>query len=211
MSLFERRLENPLLVPPDAFPDPQVDLPSPEGGGTQTAVLGGGCFWCVEAVYQQLDGVLDVTSGYAGGTAGTADYRSVCSGRTDHAEVVRVRFDPSRITYGQLLKLFFSVTHDPTQIDRQGADVGSQYRSAVFYADERQREVAEAYMAQIEEAGVFREPLATRLEPLEEFFEAEEYHQGYAARNPSAPYIAFNALPKLKKLHAHFGDRLKKA
>lgn len=209
MSLFEKRSDGPWQVTPDAFPDPEVDLPIPEDGRAETAVLAGGCFWCVEAVYQQLDGVLEVTSGYAGGTAETADYRSVCSGETGHAEVVRVLFDPARTSYGQLLKVFFSVAHDPTQIDCQGPDVGAQYRSAIFYADERQREVAESYIAQIEEAGVFSEPLATRLEPLKELFEAEAHHQDYAARNPSAPYIRFNAQPKLKKLQAHFGDRLK--
>lgn len=205
---FIDTLRGPLLVAPDAFPDPEIDVPATEHGEVQTAILAGGCFWCVEAVFQPLDGVLDVTSGYSGGSADTAEYGAVCGGDTGHAEVVLVRFDPSRITFGQILKVFFSVAHDPTQLDRQGADTGSQYRSAVFYADERQKEVVEAYMAQIEEAGVFRDPLATRVEPLEEFFEAETYHQDYAARNPAQPYVAYNVRPKLEKLRQYFGDRV---
>ncbi len=196
---------------PESFPDPAQDLPAPEGGGTQEAVLAGGCFWCVEAVYKALDGVLEVTSGYAGGDAETADYRTVCSGRTEHAEVVRVRFDPARISYGTLLKVFFAVAHDPTQLDRQGADIGRQYRSAIFPVDAEQKAVAEAYIAQLDSAGVFGSPIVTTLEPLEAFFEAEDYHQDYAARNPSQPYIAYNTAPKLAKLSKQFGDRLKKA
>ena len=191
------------------FPDPDEDLP--RGGGEQTAVLAGGCFWCVEAVYKALDGVLAVISGYAGDGEETADYRSVCSGTTNHAEVVSVRYDPSRISYGQILKIFFAVAHDPTQVDRQGADVGRQYRSAIFYADDDQKRVAEAYIRQIDAAGVFGQPIATTLEPLDAFFEAEEYHQDYAARNPMNPYIAYNTTPKVKKLHAQFGDRIRKA
>ncbi|MGH7550080.1 MAG: peptide-methionine (S)-S-oxide reductase MsrA, partial [Gemmatimonadota bacterium] len=154
-----------LVVAPELVPDPDLDIES--GNAPQTAVLAGGCFWCVEAVYRELDGVLDVVSGYAGGTAETADYRTVCGGRTDHAEVVRVRFDPARISYGQLLKIFFSVAHDPTQLDRQGNDRGRQYRSAIFYADPEQRAVAQAYIRQLDEAGVFGSPIVTKLEPLE--------------------------------------------
>ena len=196
---------------PESFPDPAQDLPASEDGGSQEAILAGGCFWCVEAVYKALDGVLEVTSGYAGGDAGTADYRTVCSGRTEHAEVVRVRFDPARISYGTLLKVFFAVAHDPTQLDRQGADIGRQYRSAIFPVDAEQKAVAEAYIAQLDDAGVFGSPIVTTLEPLEAFFEAEDYHQDYAARNPSQPYIAYNTAPKLAKLSKQFGDRLKKA
>lgn len=201
----------PFRKPVDAFPDPVVDLPPDPPGEAQTAVLGGGCFWCVEAVYRNVDGVLDVVSGYAGGTAETANYRAVCSGTTDHAEVVRVRFDPARVSFGQILKLFFSVAHDPTQVDRQGADVGRQYRSAVFYADQRQKEVTEAYIRQIDAEGMFRQPIATTVEPLTGFYEAEGYHQDYAAQNPGQPYIAYNVSPKLEKLNRYYGDRVRKS
>ena len=198
-----------LTVTPDRFPDPARDLES-SGPGPRTAVLAGGCFWCVEAVFKELDGVLNVTSGYAGGTAETADYRTVCGGRTDHAEVVRVTYDPSRISYGQLLKVFFSVAHDPTQLDRQGNDRGRQYRSAVFYADDEERAVAEAYIRQLDESGVFGTPIVTRLEPLEAFHEAEAYHQNYAELHPDQPYIAAVAAPKVGKLRAHYAERLKR-
>ena len=195
---------------PESFPDPAQDLPTAADGSPQEAVLAGGCFWCVEAVYRALDGVLDVTSGYSGDSAETADYRSVCSGRTNHAEVVRIHFDPSRISYGTLLKVFFAVAHDPTQLDRQGADVGRQYRSAIFPLGQSQKDVAEAYIAQLDAAGAFASRIATTIEPLESFFEAEDYHQDYAARNPTQPYIAYNTAPKLAKLSKHFADRLKK-
>ncbi|HET6342484.1 MAG TPA: peptide-methionine (S)-S-oxide reductase MsrA [Gemmatimonadota bacterium] len=197
-----------LTVTPDRFPDPIRDL-EPTGPGPRTAVLAGGCFWCVEAVYRQLDGVLEVVSGYAGGTAETADYKTVCTGTTDHAEAVRVTYDPTRIRFGELLKVFFSVAHDPTQLDRQGNDRGRQYRSAVFYADEKERSVAEAYIRQLDEAGVFGSPIVTRLEPLEAFYEAETYHQNYAETHPDQPYIASVAAPKVAKLRHHYGDRLK--
>jgi peptide-methionine (S)-S-oxide reductase len=199
-----------LRVPPEEFPDPAVDLEAPAAGGEQVAVLAGGCFWCVEAVYVEVDGILSVTSGYAGGTAETADYQTVCSGTTDHAEAVQIRFDPGRISYGQILKLFFSVAHDPTTLNRQGADIGRQYRSAIFYADDQQKRVAEAYIEQLNKSGVVRGPIVTQLEPLEAFYEGEAYHQGYAARNPAQPYIAMVAMPKVKKLRQHFPERLKR-
>ena len=198
-------------VPADQFPDPAIDLPPDATGTPQSVVLGGGCFWCTEAVFVKLDGVISVVSGYAGGTADTANYRDVCSGTTDHAEVTRVRFDSSRITFGQVLKVFFAVAHDPTHLNRQGNDIGRQYRSAVFYADEDQRRVAEAYIQQLKDAKVFESPIVTTLEPLEQFFEAEEYHQNFAARNPGQPYVAAVALPKVKKLEKAFADKLKKA
>lgn len=198
-----------LRIAPEEFPDPAFDPPAGPAETEQSAVLAGGCFWCVEAVYVEVDGVLAVTSGYAGGTAETADYQTVCSGRTDHAEVVQIRFDPRRISYGQILKLFFSIAHDPTQLDRQGADVGRQYRSAIFYANEQQRQVAEAYIEQLNRAGVLRGQIMTRLEPLAAFYRAEEYHQNYAALNPNQPYIAIVALPKVKKLREHYPERLK--
>lgn len=198
-------------VPADQFPDPAIDI-SPDPTGTpQSVVLGGGCFWCTEAVFTKLDGVIAVVSGYAGGTAESADYQSVCSGTTDHAEVIRVRFDSSRISFGQILKVFFAVAHDPTHLNRQGNDIGRQYRSAVFYADEEQRQVARAYLQQLTEAKVFAAPLVTTLEPLEQFFEAEAYHQNFVARNPAQPYVAAIAMPKVKKLQKAFADKLKKA
>lgn len=174
-------------------------------------MFAGGCFWCVEAVYAPLDGVVEVTSGYAGGTAETADYKSVSTGRTDHAEAVRITYDPERIGFGELLRVFFSIAHDPTQLNRQGNDVGRQYRSAIFYADEEQREVAEAYIRQLEDAGAFTRTIVTSLEPLEAFYEAEAYHQRYAERNPAQPYIALVAAPKVAKLRAYYGERLREA
>ena len=198
-------------APADQFPDPAIDIPADATGTPQAVVLGGGCFWCTEAVFVKLDGVISVMSGYAGGTADTADYKAVCSGTTDHAEVIRVRFDSSRISFGQILKVFFAVAHDPTHLNRQGNDIGRQYRSAVFYADDDQRRVAEAYIAQLSGAKVFSSPIVTTLEPLEQFFEAEEYHQNFAARNPAQPYVAAVAVPKVRKLEKAFADKLKKA
>jgi len=198
-------------APPDQFPDPAIDLPVDTTGTPQSVVLGGGCFWCTEAVFVKLDGVISVVSGYAGGTSETADYKSVCSGTTDHAEVIRVRFDSSRISFGQILKVFFAIAHDPTHLNRQGNDIGRQYRSAVFFASEDERRVAEAYIQQLKDAKVFESPIVTTIEPLEQFFEAEDYHQNFAARNPGQPYVAAVALPKVKKLEKAFADKLKKA
>jgi peptide-methionine (S)-S-oxide reductase len=198
-------------VPAGQFPDPAIDVPVDPTGAPQTVVLGGGCFWCTEAVFVKLDGVISVVSGYAGGTAQDADYKSVCSGMTDHAEVIRVRYDSSRITFGQILKVFFAIAHDPTELNRQGNDMGRQYRSAIFYASVNQERVAEAYIQQLKDAKVFDEPIVTTLEPLEQFFEAEEYHQGFVARNPNQPYVAAVAMPKVKKLEKAFGDKLKKS
>lgn len=194
-------------VSPERFPDPDLDAPR-VAGPERTAVLAGGCFWCVEAVYKQLDGVRSVVSGYAGGTAQTADYRTVCSGATDHAEVVAVRYDPERLTFGQILKVFFSIAHDPTQRDRQGADVGRQYRSAIFFADDEQRRVAEAYIRQLDAAKVFDSDIVTEVTKLDRFYPAEEYHQDYAARHPLEPYILFNARPKVDKVKKHFAELL---
>ena len=196
------------MVSPEQFPDPVID--AAPASGDETAVLAGGCFWCVEAVYLQLDGVSSVKSGYAGGTADTADYETVCTGTTDHAEAVEIRYDRSKLTYGKLLKVFFSIAHDPTTRDRQGADVGRQYRSAIFYANEDQKRVAEAYIKQLDAAKVFDRPIVTEVVPLERFYEAEAYHQNYAARNPGQPYIAFNALPKVKKVRTYYADQLKR-
>lgn len=198
-----------LRVRPADFPDPAEDTPRAAAPGRALAVLAGGCFWCVEAVYRELAGVLQVVSGYSGGSRESADYQAVCSGRTEHAEVVQIVYDPAQLSYGSLLKIFFSVAHDPTQLNRQGNDIGTQYRSAIFYQDEEQRRVAAAYMAQLEAAQVFERPIVTRLEPLREFFEAEAYHQNYAELHPDQPYIQAVAAPKLEKLRAYFGERLK--
>lgn len=197
-----------MAVSPEHFPDPTIDqagAPATE----QAAVLAGGCFWCVEAVYRQLDGVTAVTNGYAGGTADSADYQIVSSGATDHAEAVEVRFDPAKITYGQLLKVFFSIAHDPTTRDRQGPDVGRQYRSVIFYADDEQRRIADAYIKQLDAAAVFERPIVTEVTKLDRFYEAEAYHQDYAARNPLQPYILFNARPKVEKVRRYYKDRVK--
>ena len=199
------------MISPEKFPDPAIDTPLANAPGEARAVLAGGCFWCVEAVYQQLDGVSAVINGYAGGEAETADYQTVSSGTTDHAEAVEVRYDPSRVSYGQLLKVFFSIAHDPTQKNRQGPDVGRQYRSAILYADGEQKRVAEAYVAQLEKAGIFDSRIVTEIVPLEQFYEAEPYHQDYAERNAMQPYIFFNALPKVKKVRTYFKDRVKQA
>jgi len=196
------------VVSPEQFPDPVID--AAPASGDETAVLAGGCFWCVEAVYLQLDGVSSVKSGYAGGTADTADYETVCTGTTDHAEAVEIRYDRSKLTYGKLLKVFFSIAHDPTTRDRQGADVGRQYRSVIFYANDEQKRVAEAYIKQLDAAKLFDKKIVTEVVPLDRFYEAEAYHQNYAARNPGQPYIAFNALPKVKKVRQYYADQLKR-
>jgi peptide-methionine (S)-S-oxide reductase len=199
-----------LAVDRSQVPDPKLDIRPAEGATESTAVLAGGCFWCTEAVFKRLDGVLEVTSGYSGGSAGTADYRSVSDGTTDHAEAIRIRFDPRAISFGQLLKVFFAVAHDPTQVNRQGNDRGRQYRSAVFYANDAQREVAEAYIGQLDEAKVFVDPIATEVVPLDAFYDAEGYHQNYAALHPEQAYIAHVAQPKVEKLEKAFGERLKR-
>ena len=196
-----------LRISPDEFPDPEIDIAA--GAGEQSVVVSGGCFWCVEAVFAQVEGVLGLTSGYAGGNAETADYETVCTGRTGHAEAVQIRFDPSKLSYGQVLKLFLSVAHDPTTLNRQGADVGTQYRSAIFYADGEQKRVAQAYIDRLDKAGVFSAKIVTSLEPLTAFYVAEEYHQGYAASHPNQPYIAAVAMPKVIKLRKYFGNTLK--
>jgi len=190
------------------FPSPVVDC-APGSPAPQTAVLAGGCFWCTEAVFLPLDGVVSVVSGYIGGTADTANYEAVCSGTTGHAEAIRITFAPDVISFGQLLRVFFAVAHDPTQVNRQGNDRGTQYRSAIFPADSEQRAVAEAYVIQLNAAQVFGAPIATTIEDGATFYAAEAYHQNYAARNPAQPYVAAVAAPKINKLHKYFADRLK--
>ncbi|MDQ6714192.1 MAG: peptide-methionine (S)-S-oxide reductase MsrA [Candidatus Dormibacteraeota bacterium] len=190
-------------VSPEEFPDPVADTARADKAGQSRAVLAGGCFWCVEAVYKNLDGVSSVKSGYAGGTADTADYETVSSGTTDHAESVEVGYDPSKTSFGQILKVFFAIAHDPTQLNRQGPDTGRQYRSAIFYADDEQKRVAQAYIDQLNKAHLFDKPIVTEVVPLEAFYQAETYHQDYAARNPLNPYIVFNAQPKVRKLRSY--------
>ncbi|MGE5466611.1 MAG: peptide-methionine (S)-S-oxide reductase MsrA [Ignavibacteria bacterium] len=187
-----------------ALPAPSVDLPLARAPGEASAVFAGGCFWGVQAVFEHLQGVKSATSGYAGGSASAANYVAVSRGDTGHAESVRVIYDPSKVSYGTLLRIFFSVAHDPTQLNRQGPDVGSQYRSAIFYGDDEQRRIAAAYIAELTQAHSFAAPIATRLEPLAGFFPAESYHQSYVARHPDDLYVAINDLPKLKALRAAF-------
>jgi peptide-methionine (S)-S-oxide reductase len=201
-----------LRIAPNEFPDPAVDLPAASAGAPPaTAVLAGGCFWCTEAVYKELDGVLAVVPGYAGDARQTANYETVSTGRTKHAEAIRITYDPARVTYGQLLKVFFSVAHDPTQRNRQGNDVGPQYRSAIFPRDDGQRRVAEAYVKQLGDAAAFTGPIATTIEPDAEFHEAETYHHDYARRNPTQGYIIGVSMPKVRKLEQYFPEKLKKA
>jgi len=188
------------------LPDP--DMTAKENG-QQTAVFAGGCFWCTEVVFEQLKGVNNVVSGYAGGTKESAHYKLVSAGGTQHAEVIQIRYDPTKISYGQLLKIFFSVAHDPTQLNRQGPDYGAQYRSAIFYVTEDQRRVAEAYIQQLTAAKAFDQPIVTKVGPLAAFYPAEEYHQDFVKRNPMHPYVVVNANPKVKKLKDLYPTQLK--
>jgi peptide-methionine (S)-S-oxide reductase len=188
------------------IPSPALDNPK-TSRSPQTAVIAGGCFWGVHGVYQHVRGTRQVLSGYSGGTKATADYETVSRGASAHAEAVEIRFDPSELSYGEILQVFFSVVHDPTQLDRQGPDIGAQYRSAIFYADESQKRIAEAYMAQLDRAKVFRRPIVTRLERLTAFYPAEDYHQDFLIKNPSYPYIVFHDLPKIANLKSVFPAR----
>jgi peptide-methionine (S)-S-oxide reductase len=195
--------------PRGPIPNPAVDATLATTKGEQTAVLAGGCFWGVEAVFEHVKGVTRVESGYAGGSANTAEYETVSSGRTGHAESVQITYDPSQITYGQLLKVFFAVAHDPTELNRQGPDIGTQYRSAIFYANEEQKRIAEKYIAQLNEAKVFPSKIATQVAPLKAFIEAESYHQNYLANHPDEPYIVYNDLPKLENLRKQLPELYK--
>ena len=182
------------------LPDPAVDIPLAKAPGTQAAVLAGGCFWGVEGVFEHVKGVTRVVSGYAGGNADTATYPQVSSGRTGHAESVQILYDPSRISYGQLLRVFFSVAHDPTELNRQGPDTGTQYRSAIFYTNAAQKRVADAYLAQLQKDKAFPRPIVTQVVPLKAFYDAEAYHQNYLDQHPNQPYIVINDLPKIAAL-----------
>jgi len=182
-----------------ALPPPAADEPA-SSGGSEIAVLAGGCFWGVQGVFQHVKGVTNAVSGYAGGAAQTAQYETVSGGDTGHAESVQVTFDPKQITYGQILQVFFSVAHDPTELNRQGPDHGTQYRSAIFPANEAQAEVAKKYIAQLDAAHVFRKPIVTKIEMGKSFYPAEAYHQDFLVRHPYYPYIVFNDLPKIESL-----------
>ncbi len=187
-----------------SIPDPVVDAPLAATKGQQTVVLAGGCFWGIQAVFEHVKGVIDVKAGYSGGSADAAHYEIVSTGETGHAESVRIVYDPSQMTYGQLLKVFFSVAHNPTQLNRQGPDIGTQYRSAIFYSGGEQKNIAEAYIDQLNKAKVFDRRIATEVVALKVFYEAEAYHQDYAVHHPNEPYIVMNDLPKVANLRKQF-------
>jgi peptide-methionine (S)-S-oxide reductase len=188
------------------LPNPTVDEPLSAKSGQETAVFAGGCFWGVQAVFQHVKGVISATSGYSGGPSGAAEYEVVSTGTTGHAESVKVLFDPAKLTYGQLLKVFFSVAHDPTELNRQGPDTGTQYRSVIFYGGDQQKHVAQAYIAQLDQAKVFPHAIVTQVVPLKGFYPAEAYHQDYATLHPDNPYIKYNDLPKVANLQQQFPD-----
>jgi len=192
-----------------SLPDPQVDAPTASAHGPETVVLSGGCFWGIQAVFQHVKGVTDATSGYSGGSKSTAEYEIVSTGQTGHAESVKVTFDPAQISFGQLLKIFFSVAHDPTQLNRQGPDEGSQYRSVIFYNTPEQQHIAESYIAQLDQAKLFNRPIVTQVVPLKAFYPAEGYHQNYATLHPNNPYIAINDAPKVEHLRQQFASLYK--
>lgn len=189
-----------------ALPAAELDAALASTHGQQSAVVAGGCFWGIQAVFQHVKGVISAVSGYAGGSAQTADYEKVCGGNTGHAESVKVTYDPAQISYGQILRIFFSVAHDPTELNRQGPDSGTQYRSAIFYDGEEQKRVAEAYIAQLDRASIFPRRIVTQVTPLVAFYPAEDYHQNYAANHPSQPYIMFNDAPKVLALRKLFPE-----
>ena len=190
--------EAPVVIAPPTLDNPKT------AGPLQTAVLAGGCFWGVQGVYEHVRGVRKVIAGYAGGDRATAQYETVSSGTTGHAESVKIIFDPAEISYGQILQIAFSVVHDPTQLNRQGPDVGSQYRSAVFYADDGQKRIAEAYIGQLDQSHAFSRPIVTRVDPLKGFYAAEDYHQDYLIHNPTVPYIAYFDIPKIENFKRTF-------
>ena len=191
--------------------DPPIDLPAATVKGEQTIVLAGGCFWGVEAVFENLKGVSSVVSGYSGGTAATANYQSVSNGTTNHAEAVKITYDPQQISLGKLLKVYFLIAHDPTQVNRQEPDNGTQYRSAIFFTNSEQKKVAKAYIDRLDRSHVFTKPIATQLVPLTKFYAAEEYHQDFITRNPTQGYIVRFDLPKLTQLRQQFPDLIKKS
>jgi peptide-methionine (S)-S-oxide reductase len=187
-------------------PAPTVDETRAAASGKQTAVIAGGCFWGIQAVFQHVKGVVTATSGYSGGTVKSPDYEQVSSGRTGHAESVQIVYDPSQVTYGELLRVFFSVAHDPTELNRQGPDEGTQYRSIIFYGNDEQKRIAEAYIAQLNQAGVYRHKIVTQVVAQQPFYPAEAYHQNYAAMHPSDLYIVYNDAPKVANLKKEFPE-----
>jgi peptide-methionine (S)-S-oxide reductase len=189
-----------------AVPAAAVDQARATAAGKQTAVVAGGCFWGMQAVFQHVKGVISATSGYTGGTVKNPDYEMVSSGSTGHAESVEIVYDPAQVTYGELLRVFFSVAHDPTELNRQGPDEGTQYRSAIFYGNEEQKRIAEAYIAQLEQAKVYRHKIVTQVVGLQAFYPAEGYHQNYATLHPDAPYIVYNDAPKVANLRKEFPE-----
>jgi peptide-methionine (S)-S-oxide reductase len=189
-----------------AFPVPAVDAPMAKTSSQQTAVVAGGCFWGIQAVFQHVRGVVSATSGYSGGSSLTAQYQIVSTGATGHAESVKIVFDPSQVTYGELLRVFFSVAHDPTELNRQGPDEGTQYRSSIFYSSDEQKHISEAYIAQLDQAKVFSRPIVTQVVPLKAFYQAEGYHQNYATNHPDDLYILYNDAPKVAHLRQQFPD-----
>lgn len=186
------------------LPDPLVSVAAPTTAGQQTAVLAGGCFWGLEAVFEHVKGVTNVVSGYSGGSASMAQYERVGTGTTGHAESVEITYDPAQVSYGQLLKVYFAVAHNPTQLNHQEADMGTQYRSAIFFKTPEQKQVAQAYIDQLSKAHVFKAPIVTQLTPLKGFYAAEDYHQNFIDRNPNYPYVVVNDLPKLQHLRQQF-------
>jgi peptide-methionine (S)-S-oxide reductase len=193
-------------APKSPIPAAKVDVPPATAPGKQIAVFAGGCFWGTQAVFERVKGVLDTTVGYSGGSASTATYDQVTTETTGHAESVEVVYDPSRLTYGELLRIFFSVAHDPTELNRQGPDVGTSYRSAIFYSTEEQKRIADAYIAQLDAAKVFPGRIVTEVTPLKAFYRAEEYHQDFAIKNPTNNYIQICDLPKIAELKQQFPD-----
>jgi peptide-methionine (S)-S-oxide reductase len=189
-----------------AVPAPVVDEAKASASAKQTAVVAGGCFWGIQAVFQHVKGVVSATSGYAGGSVKNPDYETVSGGRTGHAESVQIVYDPSKVSYGELLRVFFSVALDPTEVNRQGPDQGTQYRSVIFYGNDDQKRIAEAYIAQLDQAKVFRGKIATQVTPLQAFYPAEGYHQNYATVHPNDPYIVYNDAPKVANLRKEFPE-----
>src|SRR5438477_4886620 len=196
----------PLRAAEDAVVIPAPAMEAQASDGIQTAVLAGGCFWGVQGVFQHTAGVVNAVSGYSGGSKMTANYTMVSTGTTGHAESVEIKYDPKKISYGKILQIFFSVAHDPTQLNRQGPDTGTQYRSAIFTANDEQKKVAEAYIAQLNAAKVYKKPIVTKVGPLQAFYAAEDYHQDYLTLHPNQPYIAFNDIPKVENLKKIFAD-----
>jgi peptide-methionine (S)-S-oxide reductase len=206
-AVLAMAIQADVAIAASPLPAPAADIPAASVKGPQTAVFAGGCFWGVEAVFRHVKGVSKAVSGYAGGAARTAEYERVSTGSTGHAESVEVTYDPAQVSYGELLRIFFSVAHDPTQLNRQGPDYGTQYRSAIFFTNDEQKRVAQAYIEQLAQAKAYPSPIVTQLVALPAFYPAEAYHQNYLALHPTQPYIVYNDLPKLAQLKQQFPER----